>query len=658
MRYRADIDGLRAIAVLGVVLYHAGLGISGGFIGVDVFFVISGFLITSIINKDIKSGQFSMLQFWERRARRILPALFVVVLFTLVLGYFICFPDDYHELVSSVISLAVFSSNIYFLRNTSGYFDGPTESVPLLHTWSLSVEEQFYVLIPLLLWLLARNRRSHWNVSIIAVIASVSLMVSIYGVRSFQSATFYLLPTRAWELAFGSLVAFAKPVESFRWRTFISWMGLGLIIVPMLFYTAEIEFPGLSALPPVLGASMLIWVGICHQGIACRQVFIQRLISNRIFVGIGLMSYSLYLWHWPLFAFSKYIGDFDENRLVRVLILTLSFILAWVSLRFVERPFRSREIIRSRRMIFSMAIGAAILIVIPSLFIRLNGGVPSRFSDELQAQIKQLKADDRKKADDRGQKSVKFHATGSKLERADFADGHLALGILGERDADPVVFVWGDSHAQRIATVVDAICRENSVGGRLTKQVVPVMNWVQGNGVAEDYNAAVFEYLSKENTQEYIRDVILVGRWWARLSGDANGDPKTFRAALASSVERLLGMGYSVSILRQAPQWHDVRRTPRRFPFHFVAHSLKWEYDELIMDEKKLKERFGLQNSMFEDMQREFPQVRFIDPLPILKSTGNVFRYRDSKRALYTDGDHLSAHGTMQLRELFGFLVE
>ncbi len=259
--YRPDIDGLRAVAVLGVVFFHAGLGFPGGYVGVDVFFVISGFLITSLILKELRQGTFSLLNFWERRARRILPALTVVVAAIIAAGWFCLMPADYEVLGKQVIALIGFSSNIKFWRET-GYFDTASETKPLLHTWSLSLEEQFYLLIPLLLAVLFRLRKSHWIVPTLLLGAFVSFGLSVYGSFRAPDATFFLLPTRAWELAAGSLLAFVQPIPQARLRTLFAWLGLAAILVPFCFYPPGIRFPGLTALPPVAGAALLIWSGL------------------------------------------------------------------------------------------------------------------------------------------------------------------------------------------------------------------------------------------------------------------------------------------------------------------------------------------------------------------------------------------------------------
>ncbi|MEO0017973.1 MAG: hypothetical protein RLZZ522_1256 [Verrucomicrobiota bacterium] len=246
--------------MLGVVLFHAGLAFPGGYAGVDVFFVISGFLITSLLIKELRQGTFSLLDFWERRARRILPALAAVTAVIIAAGWFILLPADYETLGKQVIALIALSSNIKFWRE-SGYFATEAEVKPLLHTWSLSLEEQFYLLIPLLLALLFRIRKANWIVPTLLLGSVISFALSVYGSYRAPAANFFLLPPRAWELGVGSLLAFAPPLPQPRLRTLLAWLGFIAILVPFCCYPHGIRFPGLTALPPVAGAALLIWSG-------------------------------------------------------------------------------------------------------------------------------------------------------------------------------------------------------------------------------------------------------------------------------------------------------------------------------------------------------------------------------------------------------------
>lgn len=293
LKYRADIDGLRAIAVLVVIFFHAGIpGFSGGFVGVDVFFVISGFLITSIIVNEIDEGKFSIARFYERRIRRIFPALFPVIVFTVVAGAFLYDFVSFKELGKSIVATTLFSSNIHFWHQ-AGYFDTESIRKPLLHTWSLAVEEQFYIVFPLLLLAINRFGKKLYLPWLLGI-GLLSLFASIYGIYSNPSVTFYMVPTRAWELLAGSILALQRIplLKSNSYRNLFSVTGFGLICYSVVCYTEATLFPGANALAPVIGASLIIYSGM--EGGAST---VKKFLSVKPLVSIGLISYSLYLWH-------------------------------------------------------------------------------------------------------------------------------------------------------------------------------------------------------------------------------------------------------------------------------------------------------------------------------------------------------------------------
>ncbi|BCD95986.1 acyltransferase family protein [Marinagarivorans cellulosilyticus] len=301
MKYRAEIDGLRAVAVIPVILFHAGIsGFSGGYVGVDIFFVISGFLITTIIINELNDNSFSIVNFYERRARRILPALMVMLATTSIAAYILMPATLLKSYSDSVFSVVTFLSNVYFFL-TNGYFSTASDEKPLLHTWSLAVEEQYYVFFPLLMLYLASTAR--WKiVTLLAGISVASLCLSEYlSIRQFKDANFYLITSRAWELLAGSLLAFYPRTTAGNKPKFdeiMAGIGLLLIIYSIIFYTHKTPFPGVYAIVPVLGAALIIRY-------ATSTTLVGKLLSLKPFVWIGAISYSLYLWHQPLFAFLR-----------------------------------------------------------------------------------------------------------------------------------------------------------------------------------------------------------------------------------------------------------------------------------------------------------------------------------------------------------------
>lgn len=333
MRYRPHIDGLRTVAIVPVVLYHADVGaVSGGFTGVDVFFVISGFLITSLIVEEIAEGRFSIWGFYKRRALRILPAYLVVIVAVIAASWVVLFPNETRALGRSVAAASLFVSNIYFWQ-VSDYFDPALDTAPLLHMWTLAVEEQYYLLLPVFLLLVAGLFARRYAAAILGV-SLVSFAISVWGVEHHETAAFYLLPSRAWEFGLGSLAAVlaldaqggrrVRALGAMLGALFVGWGVFGL--------DGSVEFPGLNAIWPAVGAVLLI---VCAEGTP-----VGRVLASRPFVALGLISYSLYLWHWPIIVFWKMRVSPALGPLDVAAVVGLSLLAAALSYRFVETPFR------------------------------------------------------------------------------------------------------------------------------------------------------------------------------------------------------------------------------------------------------------------------------------------------------------------------------
>jgi peptidoglycan/LPS O-acetylase OafA/YrhL len=356
MRYRADIDGLRTVAVVPIVLFHAGVEfIAGGFVGVDIFFVISGFLITSIILRDIEAGRFSLLEFYRRRILRIFPALFIMLAAVLIVGAATLLPAEVRSLGQSAASATAFVSNIFFY-NDADYFAGAAEFKPLLHTWSLGVEEQFYIFFPLLLLLIVKLRRVPVGPAIAAVCV-ISLIVGAAQSRWSPAAAFYLLPARAWELGIGALVAVgAAPRLGEHWRAAAAWLGAALIVVGYVVIRPGAMFPVPFALLPVIGAALLIAYG--------ESTLIGRVLATSPMTAIGRISYSLYLWHWPVIVFYRLNVDPHLTPSATALLVAVSFALAAASRHFVEMPFlRGLKAMPSRTVVAGGVASLAVVVI-------------------------------------------------------------------------------------------------------------------------------------------------------------------------------------------------------------------------------------------------------------------------------------------------------
>jgi peptidoglycan/LPS O-acetylase OafA/YrhL len=349
LKYRAEVDGLRALAVVPVILFHAGFELfSGGFVGVDVFFVISGYLITTILIEDIENKRFSIINFYERRARRILPALFFVMLVCIPFAWMWSFNEQLRLFFKSLVAVSLFASNILFWREV-GYFDSSAEEKPLLHTWSLAVEEQYYVLFPIFLFLAWRygKNRVFW---MIVVMASISLLLSEWGWRNKATANFYLAPTRAWELFAGSISAFIVQKQGVKKNNSLALLGLAAIVFSIFFYDETTPFPSVYALAPVLGVVLLVLY-------AERETFAARLLGSKVMVGIGLLSYSAYLWHQPLLSFSRWrnLGESLPNS-ISIIIVLLTFFCAGLTYRFIETPIRTKNILKTKSAMLSFSL--------------------------------------------------------------------------------------------------------------------------------------------------------------------------------------------------------------------------------------------------------------------------------------------------------------
>ena len=385
MQYRSEIDGLRAIAVIPVIFFHAGFEwFQGGYVGVDVFFVISGYLITSIIIADLDEGRFRISQFYERRVRRILPALLLVVTACIPFAWIWLLPSAMKDFSQSLLAVATFSSNILFWIE-SGYFDAAAELKPLLHTWSLAVEEQYYVIFPLLLVAITRFGSRRSVLIILGILFIASLSTADWQAYNSPLAAFFLLASRGWELLLGVFVAYWLRYRGMtarrQWADLGSLIGMALILIATVTYTNETPFPGMYALVPTLGTAMIILFAIPGTSV-------HKILSNRFLVGIGLVSYSAYLWHQPMFAFAKYRSPTEPSFMLMFILCLLVVPLSYLSWRYVEVPFRTRQFINTRTVVVTTAVASAAIMVAGAIGHKANG-----FSGRIESQYSGIATD-------------------------------------------------------------------------------------------------------------------------------------------------------------------------------------------------------------------------------------------------------------------------
>ncbi|MER9255079.1 acyltransferase [Mesorhizobium sp. M0598] len=554
MNYRPDISGLRAVAVVPVVLYHAGFSaISGGFIGVDIFFVISGFLITSDIIERIKNDTFSLVEFYHRRVRRIFPALFAMLGACFVIAWFVLPPGEFISFSKSAIAAALSGANVFFYRNTD-YFTAAAGSLPLLHTWSLAVEEQFYLLWPLALMILMAWLRP-WALIIVSALGVASIAAGQYWLPVDQPFVFYMLPTRAWELLLGGIIALpsvkamAARLER-RPAEIAALAGLALIVASLFIIDSDTPFPGLSALGPCIGAALLIAAGIRHQTAVSRALS----VSPAAFV--GLISYSLYLWHWPLLVF---LGIYKNRNLFvseRVSIVVAALLISTLSWRFVERPFRQKQ----ETAIWSWAVPAASAMVIAcclSLLIIKGQGFPNR-GPAMAPSVAAMMAE-----------RATFQASPCLMRRALIPAGSKC--ILGSEDTlSPTIVLWGDSHAAHLASSLDEAGKAIGVRVRqITKAgcaPLPELQMLPSSPMRADcpaFNSAALKAILDDPN---VSVVILAARWntYSRsdrslLSRDGTWpSPEVSRANFSSSIrstaDRLGARGIKTAVVGPAPE--------------------------------------------------------------------------------------------------------
>jgi peptidoglycan/LPS O-acetylase OafA/YrhL len=619
--YRADIDGLRAVAIVLVVLFHATSRCPGGFVGVDVFFTISGFLITGLLLHEQSRKEFRLADFWVRRVRRLFPAATVMVVATLVAGFFVMLPDDYADLARSAIAQQLLVSNVHFMGK-SGYFDGSADLMPLLHTWSLAVEEQFYIGYPLLLLLLGRLPR-RMMVAVLLVLAGISFGVSDWGVRTHQQATFYLLPTRAWEILIGGLICFAPiPRHRSAWvANLLAGLGLSGILLPAWLLNAATPFPGRAALLPCLATAMVIYAN------SLTTTWVGRLLQMRPVVFVGLVSYSLYLWHWPILSFLQYLRcDEPSSALLRSGAVAISFILAVVTWRYVELPFRSKDVLpQSKGLLF--AAGAAMAVVLASaLAIVAFRGLPRRFDP--QALSFAAAAHD----DNSYRRTVRLES----LQRG-------KLPTFGNVDGAVTCLVWGDSHAMSLIPGIDAACKTRGVRGfQVTNHsTAPLLDFVARerlglNELAPSFNRAVVDHAVTEHI-----DVVFIIGYWVSYA-----DRPGFEAALRKTVHELAVAGTHVVLVR------DVARFPYDPNMKLsVAVQLGRDVAKVGVpdaDYRRINKRW---NDLFDQMAGD--NVSVLDLAPVFVDETGLWRAEQGGVSTFCDHDHLTTAGSLRAQPLF-----
>ncbi len=654
LQYRADIDGLRAIAVLAVVLYHFGMpGLSGGFVGVDIFFVISGYLIGGILwSEFIATGRIAMGKFYMRRIRRLAPAFFAMATATAVAAWFILLPFEFREFGKSLIAATIWLSNVQFWRE-AGYFDIGADSKVLLHTWSLSVEEQFYIFLPLFLMALRFLRKG--AVGALILVWAASLAACIATTPTDPIASFFLFPFRAWEMMTGVLLAIYMrngPAPQAAW---LSWVGIALVLGSIFLIRSD-GFPGWQALVPVAGTTLLLAGGLA-------QTPVTRVLAMRGPVFVGLISYSLYLWHWPVLVLSKYWLNGYENGLIAAGWLAVSVVLAILSWALVERPIRRATWLGSLPLLAG-AIASAVVMLAIGGYAYVKNGVQDRFAPEIRGHI----AASADFLQDWSRCSVPLEGPFAGVELC-------AIGPDGEAE----VVIWGDSHLRALmngfaAAAIDAetpgliiwqggcpplfaITKDETAATPLQDNACMTANETLRAGFAE---------------LEAAERILLVGRWAYYANGSGTGDDahnlitlepdatnslggetqaEVFANALAFTVAELSSDFDSVHLFRQVP---EIPHYSSREVARGLAHGHLMPEDAALLfhvSEEELAARVTPAERAIYPLV-DAGAVTLIDPWPLL--CPERCSVMQDGQPVYFDNNHLTNAGAMLLRPLFG----
>lgn len=649
LKYRADIDGLRAVAVIGVLLFHAGLSFSGGFIGVDIFFVISGFLITSLILKAQSEDRFSMRVFLGRRIRRLMPAALLMTTVTLVAGYWLLIPGDYDKLAESAIAQMALVSNHYF-ANSMDYFAGPAELVPLLHTWSLAVEEQFYLVFPLIL-ILCRNVSRKRLCIIICSLAAVSMAVNLWAVHTYPTEAFFILPTRAWEMLLGAIILFIPELKKTLRKTaeIGSLTAITAIVAFFFLYNQQMDFPGLAALWPCLATAALLYFNKNGNS----RTSVSRFLSMPALTYMGKISYSLYLWHWPIIVYLRYTNHLELDLQTSLLGITLSLIAGIASYHLIENPFRLRRLLPSQKRLVLASTSFSLMIMGTGAGISENDGLPKRWNSQITELLATAEAP--------------MHYIKDSIWDPEY-DRLPPIGISQPIADRPKILVWGDSHSLVVAELCHELAKRHQLTGFVAARggTVPMFRSyrVFDRENTMIWNNGVMNFIQRHD----ITHVIMAARWSDNIEGNATGlrkylitDDNTdeygphasrqvFKTNIHQTLEQLGDWGIKVWIMEQVPlQHHD--------PIYESVTSIQRE--EAIPRGVSLEEHANRQQSVRAILRNiDLPNVTVFDPAPGFFTADGHARYMENNTLYYVDDNHLSKSGAKlflkpQLEKIF-----
>lgn len=629
-KYRADVDGLRAVAVIAVLFFHLGIRtFRNGFIGVDVFYVISGYLITSLIAKDLSAGKFSIITFYERRTRRIFPALFTVLFFSIAAGSVLLYPAEMAAFGKSLFAATFFLSNFYFWHTArdAGYFDNAITARPLLHTWSLAVEEQFYLFFPWILYVLfrwVRNRVNAW----LLFLTALSFALNVWTTQHKPAVAFYWLAPRAWELLLGAILATkAIPlVRSRILREICALLGIAMILGAVCL-PIKATFPGYFALLPCVGTWLIIYAGEAGPS------FVSRGLSFKPVVFIGVISYSLYLWHWPAIEFSKHF-PFNLTGNVQIsFVLVLSLVAAFFSFEVIERPFRGSASPFNRQQIFTYGFVASVLVSAFGLAAYRTGGMPGRYG----SQTRQIVLANQARMDDFDDSCSNFKTMARDIKSCN----------LGS-DVEHKILFFGDSHLEQMYPAIKDIYEQAGLGNRgVVTAVAPGCLPVEHiNRTEEGYRCSSFAKVALQRAQAKDIDSVFLAfsTWWKDGTFCVTDEDRCVRVLSRNELRRqfLVDLADEIHVLKS-----EGKNVIVSLPFPFYKERIP----ELSMSNAIFSRAGYLQTPIEMDSLAIHDEIRDVavssgaevfDPREALCPGGRCITSADGI-SIYKDNNHIAA---------------
>ncbi len=643
LNYRPEIDGLRAVAVLLVILHHLGLSaLSGGYIGVDVFFVISGFLITKIISKEIQDGTFSLGNFYKRRVIRLAPAYFLVLTTTTLVSMAIMLPAELLAYFKSVVYSTLFSANFFMWQEVGGYFGVLADKVPLLHLWSLAVEEQFYIFWPLALFGLYKLIKPKYIWLIIAVSVLGGLYISEYGVTHYRAAAYYLMPTRAFELLIGALIAVMPRIQLNRSAANgATLLGLLMIMVPAFKYSTKSDFPGVNALAPCLGTGLII--AFSHH----QTNWVGRALATAPMNFIGRISYPAYLWHWPLIVFLKiYLIEIDVYVAIGVVVTTL--LLSMMTYWYIESPAKMAQGLSLAKVSSLGFVLPAAAFLTFSMFADASKGWPQRFDDSMNLKSEAILSYSQKIRGRCNEGNVKTPLSQDEC-------------ILGLNKPGVDILLIGDSHANHYSGMIDVMAKDAGLRAYDITQSQTIYLpearrfYIQDGKEIEHLNF----YIRNKTLQQEIKDgkykyVVLGGSFFTSLKGaeysldgDDHRNGKTvFMTQLDLAIQEIMQSGAIPYVIKGNPtysfQIQDCTLNNKRFNLSNVCDMSLTEYTK----------QFNEWDEYLIKLTNKYPSIKVIDPaLIICDSLKCHSEIMDTP--LYRDAGHLNDFGSRLIGSIY-----